>query len=341
VVIAAAVPAFLYYLVLFLQVDSLAFRYGLKGLPKAELPLVLATFLSGWVYLIPIAVLLYYLFWLSFTPALSALYAIGALLVLMVLKKRRLLSIAEWRDFIFGSGEALLPIVLIGGAAGVVIGVMNSTGLAFQLTILLAEIGANAGLLAMLLLTALISIILGMGMPTAAVYIVLATVLGPAMVEMKVEPMAAHLFLFYFGLLSMLTPPVAVASYVAAGLAGSNMWITGWVGIQLAAAAYLLPFLWVFNPALIFIGTPLAIGYAILSAMIAGWYLSRAIRDIVGGDASKYVLAGVQLFSALLIGGSTVWFGQTSPIVVVLSGLGIAGYWYIRAREKTLATTVS
>ena len=149
-----------------------------------------------------------------------------------------------------------MPLILIGGAAGVVIGVLNSTGLAFQLSLLLTTIGKAYGLMVTLLLTALIAIILGMGMPTAAVYIVLVTVVAPALTDMGVVPMGAHMFLFYFGLLSMLTPPVAVASMVAASMAGSDMWRTGLVGVKLAAAAYLLPFLWVYNPALILDGTP-------------------------------------------------------------------------------------
>ena len=187
----------------------------------------------------------------------------------------------------------------------------------------------------MLILTAMVSIVLGMGMPTAAVYIVLSIVLAPAMSKMGVNPMAAHLFLFYFGLLSMLTPPVAVASYVAAGLAGSNMWATGMVGIQLASTAYLLPFLWVYNPALIFEGTPLAIAYAVGSAIIAAFMLARAVLDI-GGDAK---IKGIITFAAALaVGGSTVWFGQTSPIVLIAIALGIASIFVLRAQEaKTLA----
>ena len=217
VVIAAAIPAALYYLVLFLQVDAIAARFGLLGLPKSELPRVFSVLISGWVFLIPLGVLLYFLFGLGYNPGLSAMYAATSLFVLYLLKIRRLPSRAEWANFIFGSGENLLPLMLIAGGAGVVMGVLNASGLAFQLSIILAELGQSAGIFWMLVVTALVSIILGMGMPTAAVYIVLATVIAPALIEIGLKPMAAHLFLFYFGLLSMLTPPVAVASMVAAG----------------------------------------------------------------------------------------------------------------------------
>ena len=317
-------------MVLFLQVDGIARKFGLHGLPKEDLPKVMATIIAGWLFLIPLAVLMYFLFWLGFNPALSGIYAVAALFVFMVIKKRKLMSRQEWSSFIFGSGENLLSIILIGAGAGVVIGVLNSTGLAFQLAIILADVGLSAGLIVMLMLTALISIVLGMGMPTAAVYIVVSIVLAPAMAKMGVEPMAAHLFLFYFGLLSMLTPPVAVASYVAAGLAGSNMWATGMVGVQLAATAYLLPFLWVYNPALIFIGSTEAVIYAIGSAIVAAFMLARAVLDI-GGEAK--IIGSFYFVAALAVGGSTVWFGQTSPLVLAASALGIISVVVFRARD--------
>lgn len=323
VVIAAAIPAALYFLVLFLQVDAIAGRFGLKGIPKDELPQVLRVFIQGWIFLVPIGVLLYFLFWLGFNPALSALYGVGALLVLFVIKKRRLLTKAELSDFVFGSGENMLPLVMIGGGAGVVIGVLNSTGLGFQLALVLANVGTAAGLFTMLLLTAIIAIVLGMGMPTAAVYILLSIVLAPALAEMGVVPMAAHLFLFYFGLLSMLTPPVAVASYVAAGLAGSNMWITGLVGMQLAAAAYLLPFLWIYNPALLFIGTWQEITLVILSAAVGAWMLARAITEFNGRSAIGSLYPALLLAGALGVGSATIWMGRESPWVLLAAGAGI------------------
>lgn len=336
VVIAAALPAALYFLVLFLQVDAIAARFGLKGMKNEELPKSSKVFLAGWVYLFPIGVLLYFLFGLGYNPGLSAMYATGALLVLMILKNRALPSRKNISDFIFGGGENLVPLFLIGGAAGVVIGVLNSTGLAFQLSLILTEIGRNAGVFIMLLLTAFIAIILGMGMPTAAVYIVLVTVIAPALIDMGLQPMAAHLFLFYFGLLSMLTPPVAVASMVAAGMAGSDMWRTGLVGMQLACPAYLLPFLWAYNPAIIFDGTPMAIGYAIFSTVVAGWMLAVALPSFIG-DFKEKLLGSCLLVGMAFIGGSTVWFGQESPIVLIVSIIGLGLLYFLRASAKKLA----
>ncbi len=333
VVIAAALPAALYFMVLFLQVDAIAARFGLKGMAKEELPKSGAVFLAGWVYIFPIGVLLYFLFYLGFNPGLSAMYATGALLALMIIKNRALPSLKNLSDFVFGGGENLVPLILIGGAAGVVIGVLNATGLAFQLSLILTALGKSAGIFVMLLLTAVIAIILGMGMPTAAVYIVLVTVIAPALIDMGLQPMAAHLFLFYFGLLSMLTPPVAVASMVAAGMAGSDMWRTGLVGMQLAAPAYLLPFLWAFNPAIISQGTPMAIAFAIFSTLVAGWMLAVALPSFIG-DAKEKLFGLLLLVATAFVGGSTVWFGQESMMVIIVSVIGAGLLYFNRLMTK-------
>ena len=339
VVIAAAIPAALYFLVLFLQVDAVAVRFGLAGLPKEELPSVLPVLLSGWIFILPLAVLLYFLFWLGYNPGLSALYAGGTLLALSIVKNMRIPSRAEWADFIFGSGENLVPLILIAGAAGVVMGVMNASGLAFQLSIILAELGQSAGIFVMLLLTAVVSIILGMGMPTAAVYIILATVIAPALVEMGIPPMPGHLFLFYFGLLSLLTPPVAVASMVAAGLAGSDMWRTGVVGVQLAAAAYLLPFLWAYNPALVMQGSWEAIIYVTLTAVVAGFLLSRMIMAYGKGRAVGGGIAALYFGAALGVGSATLWIGPENPLSLVPAAAAVVFLFVSRGRGVDVRQT--
>ncbi len=323
VALAALIPAVLYFLVLFLQVDAIARRYGISGLPRAELPDIMPVLKQGWIFVLPLAVLLYFLFWQGYNPGLSALYAGLALLALSIVKNRAVPKRAEWADFVFGSGENLLPLILIAGGAGVVMGVLNATGLAFQLSIILAGLGESAGILAMLALTALVSIILGMGMPTAAVYIVLATVIAPALVDMKIVPIAAHMFLFYFGLLSMLTPPVAVASMVAASLAGADMWRTGLVGMQLAATAYLMPFLWVYNPALVMEGSAVEIIYVTLTTLIAGFLITYATIAWNERGPGKKLLGLLYFLATLAVGSATIWIGSDSPLVLAVAVAGI------------------
>lgn len=334
VVVAAAIPAILYFLVLFMQVDAIAVRFGIKGLPKSSLPVVRQVLKSGWIFILPLAVLIYFLFGLGYNPGLSALYASAFLLVLMIVRNRRPPTLDQWKDFFFGGGENLMPLILIGGGAGVIIGVMNSSGLGFQLSLILTEIGEANGTLVMLLLTAVICIILGMGMPTAAVYIVLVSVIAPALIKMGLIPMGAHLFIFYFGLLSMLTPPVAVASMVAAELAGSDMWRTGFIGVQLAVAAYLMPFLWAFNPALILEGSTIAIIYVLATTIAAGLVIAKSV--VAYGTGGPFgMFRSLALFAtALVIGSATLWLGPENPLTLLPAAIGFGLFFVIKNRTS-------
>ena len=333
VVLAATLPALLYFFVVFLQVDAIAVRFGIKGLPKAELPRMGSTLVAGWVYLLPIGILLWFLLGRGYNAGISGMYACGALLVLFLLKRRGLPTREEWRGFFVGSGENLVPLLLIGGGAGVLMGVLNSTGLAFQLSLVLTQVAENSGVFVMLLLTAVICIVLGMGMPTAAVYIVLVSVVAPALVKMGLSPLAAHMFIFYFGLLSMLTPPVAIASMVAAELAGSDMWRTGLVGVQLAITAYLLPFLWAFNPAILLDGTWQAILIVIVTSAVAGMMIGQTtmLMDLKGalGPISATVMFG----AALVVGSATLWIGPETPTALAPAVLGAVLLFWLRVRR--------
>lgn len=302
VVIAAAIPALLYFIVLFMQVDAVARRFRLRGLPKNELPVVVDVVKTGWIFILPIIILLYFLFWLGYPPGVAALYSAASLIVLMVIRDRRPPTLDHWKSFFFGSGEILVPLILIAGAAGIILGVMNSTGLAFQLGLVLAHLGEEYGVFVMLLLTSLICIILGMGMPTATVYIVLVAVIGPALIKMGLVPIGAHLFLFYFGLISMLTPPVAIASMVAAEMAGADMWKTGLIGMQLAATAYLLPYLWAFNPALLLEGTTVAILIGIFTCLSAGMLLAHSVTVMGAGGFMGWLSALGMYVSCIAVG---------------------------------------
>jgi TRAP-type uncharacterized transport system fused permease subunit len=254
---------------------------------------------------IPIAVLLALLFVFELNAARAALTAAGLLLVLAALRDKTVLAPRRLAETLCGSGENLLPILLIAAGAGVVVGVLNSTGLGFQLSLALAALGESLGLLAMLSLTAALSIVLGMGMPTAAVYLVLSVVLAPALVEFGVEPLAAHLFLFYFGVLSMLTPPVAVASFVAAQLAEAGFWKTSFAALKLAAVAYLVPFVWIYNPAVILDGTPAEIATAVTLAGAAAVLLARGLA----GFSANRATGATQIAAALSIGLVIAWLG--------------------------------
>ena len=167
-----------------------------------------------------------------------------------------------------------VDIIIIGAMAGVIIGILDKTGLGQALTLILASVG-EGNLWLLLILTAIISILLGMGMPTSAIYLLLATMIAPSLIKLGVDPIAAHLFVLYFGLMSMITPPVALAAFAAASLAGANPMATGMTAVRLGWIAYIIPFVFVFSPELLGHGEPLDVGILLVAA-IAGVWLGSA-----------------------------------------------------------------
>jgi TRAP transporter 4TM/12TM fusion protein len=330
VAMAAIVPAVIYYLVLFMQVDRYAVANGLVGLDRSQLPDLARTFRSGWIFLAPLAMLLYLLFWLGYNPGKSALYTATLMLILGLIQQRKFPDIEFCNELFVGAGRNLIPLLLVCGGAGIVIGVLNISGLGYSLVVILSDIAAAYGILVMLIVTAIIAIFLGMGMPTAAVYVVLSVVLAPALVNMGVPPMPAHLFIFYFGLLSMLTPPVAIASFVAAGLAGSDMWATGLTGLKLAASAYLLPFLFVFNPALVMQGTVVEIAIVCVTAVVSGGTLAFAIEGGTRKGLTGFGWSAMLFGAAIIVGSATLWLGSDNPLALAPAAVMMAAYLFQR-----------
>jgi TRAP-type uncharacterized transport system fused permease subunit len=173
-------------------------------------------------------------------------------------------------------GRGMLEIAPITGLAGVIIGVLQLTGLGFTLTLTLLNIGESKALL-LLFLTAIVSMILGMGMPTTAVYVLLAVLVAPGLSKLGIVPIAAHLFIFYFGMLSMITPPVCLASYAAASIGKTDPVRIGWEGMRLCAIAYVVPFLFVFSPSLLLIGYWWAVTLSIVTAIIGAILLGIVV----------------------------------------------------------------
>ena len=324
VVLAAAAPAAVFYLVLLVQIDAYAARHRLHGLPLAELPRLGSVLAAGWIYAIPVAALVYLMFWEGMNVSKAALYAAGSMLLLSFLGKR------EWsfgkllRSLTIGVGEDMLAILLISAGAGVVIGALNISGLSFSITLLLTHTAQHAGIVAMLLLTGLLSLVLGMGIPTSAVYVLLSVVLAPALVKMGMVPLAAHMFIFYFGLMSMLTPPVAMASYAAAGIAGASLWRTSWDGLRLGISGYLLPFVFALNPALLWKGSALAIALACATVLLSGAMLGWAAESSIGARALGPWGRALLFAAALAVGASTVLLGPESLANLGVLAAGVA-----------------
>lgn len=325
VVLAAAIPAGIFYLVMYFQIDSYAARLGLVGLPRSELPRIKDVMADGWIYLVPIILLTYLMFWEGMRVERAAVYSAIVMVVLGVLKQRAIKWGQLFEAITVGVGKDMVPILLVSAAAGIVIGTLNISGLAFTITLVLTHVGENAGIFVMLLLTAIIALVLGMGLPTSAVYVLLSVVLGPALVKMGIAPLAAHMFIFYLGMMSFLTPPVAMSSYTAAGLAGSDMWTTSVDAIRVGASGYLLPFIFALNPALILLGSTTEIAYAISTVVLSGAYLSWAAEGAIGAILLNRLERLGALVLALVIGTATLWLGSDSifNIAVLIAGGGL------------------
>jgi TRAP transporter 4TM/12TM fusion protein len=284
VALAAVAPAVLYYVALFIQVDLLAARGGIRGLPPSELPRLLPVLKRSATFVGPLAVLIVLMFFLNRRPEEAGLIAALAALIIGFLTPGVKIGRSEIAKILINSGRGMLEIAAITGLAGVVIGVLQLTGLGFTLTLTLLNIGQSNALL-LLVLTAVVSIILGMGMPTTAVYVLLAVLVAPGLAKLGILPIAAHLFIFYFGMLSMVTPPVCMASYAAASIGKTDPVKTGWHAMRLCSIAYIVPFLFVFSPSLLLIGrwyeVALSVSTAIVGAILLGvgvvGYLFRPI----------------------------------------------------------------
>jgi TRAP transporter 4TM/12TM fusion protein len=267
VALAAAIPACLYYLALFAQIDLEAAKHGLAGLPFESIPKVRDVMRRGWIFLIPLAILIYALMIADWDAAKSGMAAVIAVFVVGALQKETRPTLDGLLESIYATGATMLDIIAITALAGLVIGTLQLSAIAFKLSLLLVSISGGHALI-LLLLTALGCLFLGLPLPTTVVYIMLAVLAGPALVQVGILPLAAHLFLFYFGMISLITPPDCLPVYVAAAIAQANFWKTGWTGMRLGIAAYVVPFVFAFHPALILVGSPMEIIAAIATAAV-------------------------------------------------------------------------
>jgi TRAP transporter 4TM/12TM fusion protein len=258
VCLAAALPALAYYATLLVQVDLQAAKLGLIGLEKNQTPALGRTLKGGWQYLIPFAVLLFLLGGLRYSAQTAIMYTLASLIVVTSLKKESRLTPARLMRALEESARGMLPIIPLCTAIGILVGALSMTGAGTNLTSgLLKASGGNLPIL--LVLTAFTAFLLGMGMTAVSVYLLTVVLLAPALIRAGVEPIAAHMFLFYFGCLSFITPPVCVDAYIAAGIAGGKPFKTGFRAMRLGFAAYLVPWAFVFNPGILMIGTPFQI----------------------------------------------------------------------------------
>jgi TRAP transporter 4TM/12TM fusion protein len=279
VAIAALIPAVLFYLGLFVQVDFFARKTGLEGLPKKDIPQLSTVLREGFLYIFAFLVLIYFLYLRR--EAQAPFYATVALLILAMMRSKTRLHLKQYIKFIESVGLILSELVAILAACGFIIGAFSLTGVASSFSreiILLAQ--GNAFF--MLVFGAIASFIMGMGMTVTACYIFLSIILVPGLISAGgFDVLAVHLFVLYWGVVSFITPPVALGSYAAAGLAGASPMQTGFTSMRLGVVKYIIPFFFVYSPALIMHGPPHEIIYELIGAIIGIFILAGGLEGYI------------------------------------------------------------
>lgn len=328
---AALIPAVLYYWSLFTMVDAKAVKLGIAGLKKEELPKGREVFRNGWYLALPFLVLIALLM-MNYTPMMAGFFAIVSLLVILLIFNRGKLNWQTITDALESGAKGVISVSVTSACAGIIVGVIMITGLGLKFTSIITTV-SNGNLLIALLLSAVVAMILGMGLPTVPAYIVMSSLVAPALIKLGVAPMAAHMFVLYFAVLSCITPPVAIASYAAAAIADANAVRVGFESVRLAVVAYIIPFVFVYNPVLLFEGTPIDIFLSFITAALGCMALTWGIEGVIE-ERIPWWARLVSLAAAALL----VWPEHLSDLLgaVVFVALYYFYRYQFRKRRRTL-----
>lgn len=284
VVLASIIPALLYWIILYLTIDYNAAIHGIRGMTKAELPSVLEVLKKGWFYFVPLIALVLFLVVFMFSPEKSALASIVVLLVVCLFAKDTRMGSKKILTALALAGRNMALVTSACATAGIIIGCMTLTGLGSKISSMLL-FWARGELLLLLLFSGVACYMLGMGMSSIPVYLTVAILIAPALVKFGIAPMAAHLFVFWWALTSFITPPVAIAAYAVAGISGGDPFKTGFEAMRLGAGIYIIPFMFIYRPELLLLGTAgsivlstviCIIGLIGLAIALNGYFLKRA-----------------------------------------------------------------
>ncbi|WPZ13541.1 TRAP transporter fused permease subunit [Nitratireductor rhodophyticola] len=348
VALAAIIPSALYFFGLFVQIDAMAGREELKGLPAEELPTIRQTLREGWYYIFVFALLIYMLLVMR-REALAPYYATPLLIFLnQVFSRKHRWGWKQVGEFVDSLGVLFSNLVAILAAVGMIVGALSMTGVAASLVNDLLRL-ADGSQIFLLLMGALTGLILGVGMTSTAAYIFLAILLAPALVEVGLNPMAVHMFIFYWGMLSFITPPVALGAFAAASIAKTPPMETGFEAMRIGSVIYFIPFFFAFQPALVLqgtweqtvISTCLAlVGIALFAYSVQGY--APFIGALFARRSYQLPLRLLLLFSAILIAvpASIIpgWSDFDLVIVAALVALPLLGLaWWQNRREAMAA----
>lgn len=332
VALAAAIPAILYFLVVFISVHLEAHKDGIVPIPREEIPEFFKIFKQGWFYIVPIAALIYFLMIAKYEPEMACIYSLPFLILSSYMNKDRTnwITITKLQESFQSAVKGWVGIAAITGSIGIMVGALELSGLGIKFSGFTLDI-AGGSLIFTLALVGIASLIIGTALDSIPSYIILATLMAPALVEMGVPIIAAHLFVIYWGLASFLTPPVALSVFVACGISGSKVWETGWAAMKIGMAAYLVPFAFVLSPGLLLNGTLSEIVIATTTAVIGCAILTCAICGFCFTfmNVPQRLIAGI---AGLLFVGPGIM-----PVALGTALACIALLWQWSDRKKSLA----
>ncbi len=325
IILAALLPAILYFATLQISVHLEALKTGLKGLSKEEVPSLKRVFIDGGHLIVPLLVLIFLLAVMRMSPMYAAFWSIVASVVVSSLRKGTRMTPKEFLKALEMGAKGALIVVAACATAGIIIGVVTLTGLGLRFTGIILEFGAGSVILT-LILTMIACYILGMGVPTTAAYIIAAVLAAPALLSLGVPLLAAHLFVFYNALLADITPPVAVASYAGAGIAGADPMRTAFTSVRIGWMKFFIPFYFVYIPALLIIGCkPLAILWTFTIVFLSILCFSFVFQNWLFRRLSHWeriilMAAGAGLVYGLLV-PETITFVSIEIVALVLAAI--------------------
>ena len=287
VCIAAALPAILYFVCIFFQVDFEAAKLGLRGLPREQLPSFKKTLKEGWQFLIPLILMVVLLMVVQYDPLESAAYAMVALVIVSWVRKETRLGLEKMLNALENGSMGVLSIVPICAFVGTIAGSVALTGLGINLSTILVQFSGGS-LLVLAVLTGITIYLMGMGIGVIITYIMMAIIVAPAMVSMGVPVMVAHMFIFYMGCSMFFTPPNAPAVFVACSIAGSKLFQTGFTAMKLGIVCYLVPFIILYKPALLLMGKPIDIVLAVATSLLGAFFLAAGIEGYLFREANLW-----------------------------------------------------
>ena len=318
---AAVIPALIYYLGIIIQVQMRATKDNLMGIPKDRLPRVKEVFKERGHLLIPIIFLLYMLIFSGNTVIMSAFWTIVVTIVVAQLRPVSRMSLKDIGDAFVAGAKSTVSVAMACACVGIIVGVCGLTGFALNVARSIISIGQQS-LFLTLLFTMVTCMILGMGLPSIPSYLITATIAAPALVELGQPDIAAHMFCFYFAMFANLTPPVALASFAAAGLSGGSPMKTGWQSVKLALAGFIVPFMFVYNKQLLLEGVTLFSGIQVVVTACAGVLLiSAAVEGYLFGKMNIIlrIIAGAGAFLLIDSGWVTDLIGLGCLVLIVLA----------------------